>query len=109
MNDVLGENFNWFWNAWYMDFGYPDLGLELQENQIIIRRMGARALPLPVNLTVEYMDGISEVISKPMDIWKDGARQLVIVIENPAGVKSFSLDTENIPDIDHSNNYIKRN
>lgn len=109
INDVLGEDFNWFWNAWYLDFGYPDLGLELQDNQIIIKRMGARALPLPVNLTIDYKDGTSAVIHKSMDIWKDGTRQQVIEIENLARIKSLSLDTENVPDIDHSNNYIRRN
>jgi hypothetical protein len=106
MNDVLGENFNWFWNAWYMDFGYPDLGIELTDHQILVKRMGTRALPLPVNLTIDYTDGTSAMICKPMDIWKDGARQLVIEIEHPAMIKSLSLDTENVPDIDHSNNYL---
>jgi len=107
MNNVLDENYNWFWNAWYMDFGYPDLGIELVENPITVKRMGARALPLPVTLTIEYKDGTSVVISRPMDIWKDGARQIDIEIENPKDVESISLDTENIPDIDHSNNYIE--
>ncbi len=109
INDVLGENFNWFWNAWYMDFGYPDLGIEYFEDEITVRRMGARALPLPVNLTIEYKDGTSATIYKPMDIWKDGARQITINIDNPDGINSVSLDTDNVPDIDHSNNFIKIN
>ncbi|KPL17331.1 MAG: hypothetical protein AMS26_01310 [Bacteroides sp. SM23_62] len=106
MNDVLGENFNWFWNAWYMDFGYPDMGIELEGNHIIVKRIGARALPLPVSLTIEYNDGTSSTISEPMDIWKNGARRITIEIENPDGLKSVSLDVINVPDIDHSNNYI---
>lgn len=109
MNDALDENFNWFWNAWYMDFGYPDLGIELREIEIIVRRMGARALPLPVNLTIDYQDGTSATIHKPMNIWKDGVRQFAIQIEHTKAVKSVSLDTENVPDIDHSNNYIEIN
>jgi hypothetical protein len=106
MNDVLGENFNWFWNAWYMDFGYPDLGIEFTDNRICVKRMGARALPLPVTLTIDYKDGTSVEISKPMDIWKDGARQIDIKMEDPAKVKTIRLDTEHVPDIDHSNNMI---
>lgn len=107
MNDVLGENFNWFWNAWYMDFGYPDLGMELKEDQLLVKRMGARALPLPVKLTIEYKDGTSAVISRPMNIWKNGSRQLAIEIEDLPGIKSIILDMKNVPDIDHSNNYLK--
>ena len=109
MNDHLNENFNWFWNAWFMDFGYPDLGIEMQDNQAIIKRMGARALPLPVNLTIEYKDGTSTIISKSMDIWKDCAKQIAIEIEYLDKVKSVSLDDKRVPDINHSNNYIGLN
>jgi hypothetical protein len=106
MNDQLNEDFNWFWNAWFMDFGYPDLGIEMQDNQAIIKRMGARALPLPVKLTIEYIDGTSTIITKSMDIWKDGAKQIAIEIEYLDKVKSVSLDDKNVPDINQSNNYI---
>ena len=109
MNDVLDENFNWFWNAWFLDFGYPDLGIELQDNQAIIKRMGARALPLPVNLTIEYKDGTSTTISKSMNIWKNGGKQVTIEIENLENVKSISLDDKSVPDINHGNNYIEIN
>jgi aminopeptidase N len=106
MNDLLGENFNWFWNAWYMDFGYPDLGIEYKENLISVKRMGARALPLPVTLNVVHIDGTSLEIHRPMDIWKDGTRHIDIEMENPEGVHAVSLDTKNVPDIDPSNNHI---
>ena len=106
MNDMLGENFNWFWNAWYMDFGYPDLGIEFIGDRITVKRMGARALPLPVTLTVDYADGTSTVIARSMNIWKDGARQIDLEIENPENIRAISLDTKNVPDIDNSNNYL---
>jgi hypothetical protein len=106
MNDVLDENFNWFWNAWYMDFGYPDLGIALDGHQLIVRRVGGRALPLPINLTIEYKNGTSTCLSRPMDIWRNGARAVSIEIEDPDGVKSIMLHTENVPDIDHGNNYL---
>ncbi|MBA7576656.1 hypothetical protein ES708_18497 [subsurface metagenome] len=107
MNDVLKENYNWFWNTWFMDFGYPDLGIEMQDNQVIVKRMGARALPLPVNLTIEYKDGTSTTISKSMNIWKNGGKQVTIEIENLENIKSISLDENSVPDINHGNNYIE--
>jgi len=109
MNDVLSENFNWFWNTWFMDFGYPDLGIEMHDNQILVKRVGSRALPLPVNIHIKYENGTSTRISKPMDIWKDGARQITIEIDNPDGIIYVNLDTDNVPDIDHSNNLIEIN
>jgi hypothetical protein len=109
MNDVLNENYNWFWNAWFLDSGYPDLGIEMNDNSIIVKRMGARALPLPIHLTIEYLNGTSFTITKTMDIWKRGQKQINIEIENFNNVKSVSLDSEKVPDIDHSNNYIEIN
>ena len=107
MNDVLNKNYNWFWNAWFLDFGYPDLGIEVNENNITVKRMGTRALPLPIHLTLEYLNGTSLNIIKSMDIWKGGEKQICIDIQNFSNVKSVSLDYANVPDIDHSNNYIE--
>ena len=106
MNDVLGENYNWFWKAWFFDLGYPDLGLELKKNSIIVKRVGAGSLPLPVKLIVEMQDGSIKTIEKSMDIWKDGKKKITIEIEDFGNVKSIRLDTESVPDIDYSNNYI---
>ena len=107
MNDVLKENYNWFWNAWFMEFGYPDLGIEVQDNQVIVKRVGEKALPVPVNLNIEYKDGTSVSISKSMNVWKNGEKQIKINIENFNKVKSIKINTDNIPDIDVSNNYIE--
>ena len=107
MNDVLKENYNWFWNAWFMDFGYPDLGIEMQDNQVIVNRVGARALPLPISLTIKYKDGTSTTISQSMNIWKNGEKQVTIEIENLENVKSIRIDDNSIPDINHGNNYIE--
>lgn len=109
MNNVLNENFNWFWNAWFLDFGYPDLGIEMHDNNIIVKRMNARALPLPIHLTIEYLNGTSLTITKSMDIWKSGQKQINIEIKDFSNVKSVSLDYINVPDIDHSNNYLEIN
>ncbi|MFC1732551.1 M1 family metallopeptidase [candidate division KSB1 bacterium] len=107
MNDVLNENFNWFWNAWFLDSGTPDLGIELKENHIIVKRMGTKALPLPIHVSIEYLNGTSLNITKSMDIWKSGEKQISIEIQDFSNVKSVSLDYESVPDIDHSNNYIE--
>jgi hypothetical protein len=105
-NDVLGENYNWFWKAWFFDLGYPDLGLEVNGNTAIVKRVGTGSLPLPVTLTIEYKDGSVKTIKKSMDVWKEGANQIEIELENASEIKEISLDVINVPDIDHSNNII---
>jgi aminopeptidase N len=108
-NDVLDENYNWYWNTWFLDFGYPDMGIEKQDKNIVVKRMGPRALPLPINLTVKYVDGTSSTVTRPMDIWKSGERQIRLEIGDLSKIKSVILDYSEVPDIDHSNNYIEIN
>ena len=105
MNNVLGENYNWFWQAWFFELGYPDLGLELEKDGVIVNRIGA--LPLPVKLKIIRKDGVTETLTRTLDNWMDGERQIYIEIEDIESVKSIQLDHEEVPDIDHSNNYIE--
>jgi hypothetical protein len=107
MNDVLEDDFNWFWSAWFFSYGYPDLGLERTDNEsIVVRRVGGGSLPVPVKLHIKYGDGTEKLILKPMSIWKDGAKSVEIKLERFRDIASISLDTETVPDIDKSNNSI---
>jgi len=108
-NDALGENYNWFWNAWFFDYGYPDLGINLEGDQLIIERLGVGSLPVPVKLNIEYTDGTTEEIYKPMDIWKNGEKEITLQLEKSSGIKSVWLDTHTVPDIDERNNRIDLN
>lgn len=109
MNRSLGENYNWFWNAWFFDRGYADLAIELQDDRFLVKRMGTGSLPLPVNLTIEYEDGSTVEIRKSMAIWKDGATEYTITPEDFSSVKSAELDTKYTPDINHDNNVVEIN
>lgn len=109
MNNALDENYNWFWKAWFFDLGYPDLGLEVEKNNIIVKRVGVGSLPLPVKLIVEMQDGSIKTFERSMDIWNGGEKKITIEIEDFNNAKSIRLDTESVPDIDYSNNYIKMN
>jgi hypothetical protein len=104
INDVLGENFNWFWKAWFFDFGYPDLALEMKGDQLVVKRVGEGSLPLPVKLIVENKDGSTSLISKSMKVWKNGEKEIKIKLENKNNIKSIRIDPVSIPDIDKSNN-----
>ena len=107
INDVLEENYNWYWQPWYFEIGYCDLGIELQEKVVSVRNVGG--YPLPIELIVEYTDGTSKSITKSMDVWKKGEKQILIKVENFEKVKSICLDDKSVPDINHSNNYIEIN
>jgi aminopeptidase N len=106
-NDALGENFNWFWKAWFFDFGYPDLALETKDDQLMVKRVGAGSLPLPVKLIVENRDGSTSIITKSMKVWKNGEKEIRVELENKNNIKSIRIDPVSIPDIDKSNNRLQ--
>ena len=106
MNNALNENYNWFWKAWFFDFAYPDLGLKRNKNVLTVERVGADALPVPVNLIVTYKDGTSDKISKSMKVWKDGAKEIGLKLNDIDKIESVRVDTESVPDINDANNSI---
>ena len=108
MNDVLEENFNWFWEAWFFAYGYPDLGLERTDHESVrVRRIGGGALPLPVILHITYADGTEKTIQRSMRVWKDGADSIEVELENFGDITEISLDTESVPDVNPGNNSLK--
>ena len=108
-NDVLGENYNWFWKSWFFELGYPDLAVELEKDKIIVKRVGVGSLPLPVKLIVEYKDGSTEKIEKSMKVWKNGDTQISIDVKNSDKIKLVKIDDTNLPDINKSNNKFEVN
>jgi len=108
-NNVLEENYNWFWKAWFFDQGYPDLGVRLDGNHIVVECKGVGSLPLPVKLYLEMADGSAKTIERSMDVWKGGERKINIEYNDLDNVKVIRLDTASVPDIDHTNNYVEVN
>ena len=68
--DVSGQDLDWFWKAWYMEFGYPDLALrKLEEGKVSVVNRGQK--PVPVELVVNYVDGSTDTLTESITIWKD--------------------------------------
>ena len=110
MNDVLNDDFNWFWDAWFFSYGYPDLALELTgSDSVLVRRVGRGSLPLPVKLHIQYSDGTEKVVDRSMEVWKNGAGSIEIKLDRFEDIKEISLDTETVPDINPKNNSIVMN
>ncbi len=108
-NELSGQNLNWFWKAWFFDWGYPDLGVQTVQHEdvsnrdvIFIEKKGA--IPVPVHLEISYTDGSTESIHKSAEIWRAG--NLVVPINAAVGkkVSKVSLGDRNIPDTSSKNN-----
>jgi hypothetical protein len=106
-NDVSGEDLNWFWQKWFFEKGYPDLGIsEVKAGggkvRILIRSIGS--YPVPVELSLEAPDGRTEKISETVSIWKDGVKEKWIEADISFDPVLIRLGASWIPDSNPADN-----
>jgi aminopeptidase N len=103
-NDVSGEDLSWFWQPWFFEFGYPDLGIkEVRENnEVVIEKVGN--IPIPISLYYISENNQSEKFYFNTATWKDGKSEFVVKLSPDLKIKSLELGNEHIPDVDLENN-----
>jgi hypothetical protein len=94
VNDVAGQNLNWFWNAWFFTNSYIDLGIASARKTasgyaVTLNNVGG--MPAPVNLEIEYADGSKETRHQTPSIWKANIRQATVTVATSKPVKSIGL------------------
>jgi len=107
INTACGVNLNWFWNNWFFNKGIPDLAIGAVSHTgknytINIKNLGTEVVP--VHLTVWYVDGSSEVISKSIACWASGLKTLRLKLVTQKQIKQLVLGTAFDADVDKSNN-----
>lgn len=101
MESLSNRDLSWFIIPWYYDFNTPDLGLTGikiidDEAYVVIENKGG--LPLPVNLTIQKIDGSLEKVFKGPLIWEKDT-VVKIHLGNPADIDQVSLDYQSVPDV----------
>ena len=94
LNDVSGQNLNWFWNAWYFSNSYIDLGIASATEDgagytLTLDNMGG--MPAPVDLVVTYADGTTETVHETPAIWAPNVARATVQIAAKKPVKSIAL------------------
>ncbi|MDT7829426.1 M1 family metallopeptidase [Pricia sp. S334] len=106
MNNVAGENLEWFWKGWFYGTGTIDLGIENvvpYQGDYVIILSNKGDLPMPVKMSVGYEDDTSEIIELPVEIWERG-NDWNYLLETDKRVKTVELDPDKIvPDVNFSN------
>ncbi len=101
--EVSGKDLSWFWNPWFFEFGYPDLGLtEVQEGMITVKKLGNK--PVPVELSIFYADGTHEKIKKSITVWETGRTELQIKTERKELPEKVLLNSL-LPDVKEFDNF----
>jgi hypothetical protein len=102
-NEVAGENLEWFWEPWFFETGYPDLGIKgiSEDNQLIIQKIGN--LPVPAEIIYETEDGKHGQITYPASVWADHS-EIIISLPSDQSIRSIKLGGDLIPDLNPDNN-----
>jgi hypothetical protein len=106
-NDVSEENLNWFFQSWFVEFGYPDLGIsgivdENKSQMIEIKNIGG--MPFPSELEIVTMEKGSIKIEIDARVWKNNNKSFLVPLPENIHPVKFVLNTENYPDSNLENN-----
>src|ERR1700680_732295 len=107
VNDVTGQNLNWFWNSWYFSNNYIDLavgGVEKTGNgyTVVVNNIGG--MPAPVDLEAHYADGSNEIIHETSAIWATDPKRATVTISTGKSLQSLVLNGGIWMDADSTNN-----
>lgn len=111
MNDAAGEDLNWFFQPWFFTTDKLDQAVEsvkyLKEspaNGALITLINKEKMAMPVDLKVTQVNGKTEIIHLPVNIWQRNWKW-TFVYPSTSAIKSVEIDPEmQLPDVDRKNN-----
>ncbi|GAB4310648.1 MAG: M1 family metallopeptidase [Bacteroidales bacterium] len=98
---VAGKNLDWFWQPWFCSYGYPDLALETDNDEVHLVMKGNYPVPAVVKYTGN--DGKEYQLDIPASVWEESDIFLLSFPQNTLPEKIW-LDTTLVPDINPDNN-----
>jgi hypothetical protein len=111
IQNQYGEDLDWFWIPWFQSTGYPDLkiiSVQLNDTSLNIEIKRVGNLPVPIDLFLKYEDGLTDVFSTKVDVWKDDKKNHVVIckLKENVKLKSIELNTNYIPDSNRTGNTV---
>lgn len=106
IENVTGENLNWFWKHWFYTNENIDLAIEAVNpvGTDYLLTFINKGFPFPLKFEVTYEDGSKERKELPVEIWQRGNRW-IFLLQTDKKPKRIEIDPERIvSDIDLSNN-----
>jgi len=112
-NNATGKNLNWFWQNWFFDRVYPDLGITAvtqkdNNTKIVITNKGG--LPVPVYITIVFANKHVWAVHYGADIWEDGKKEISIEQKDLPKIRGILLGNDHVPDkYEKDNKWSKKN
>jgi hypothetical protein len=103
MRDASGMDLDWFWRDWVFTTARLDQAVDsIGTEKVHLSNRGSMSLPLELEIT--YVDGSSERVKLPVEMWNQGTR-FAYRIRPGKAVRKVVVDPRRIlPDVDRSNN-----
>jgi hypothetical protein len=107
MENVAGENLSWFWRTWFYGNGNIDIALDgvyPYQGSYLLVLANKGEVPMPVKMKVTYVDGTTEMVELPVEIWQRGDSWNHLLTTGSKEVEKIEIDPNKItPDINGSN------
>jgi hypothetical protein len=106
-NEAAKEDLSWFWDPWFFDQAYPDLGIDtviVKDGKANVHITLEGKIPTSVQLTFKFRDGYEKVIFKNCSVWRSDDDAWFEIPLDGKKLKSVSLGSKNIPDVIPDNN-----
>jgi hypothetical protein len=106
MENVAGENLDWFWKGWF--YGTENIDLAINNvmpyaGNYVFMLANRGGIPMPVKMEITYQDGSTERITLPVEIWQRG-NEWNYLHKTDKQVQKVEIDPDKIlPDVNSSN------
>lgn len=111
MENVSGEELNWFWRGWFFNKWKVDQAVKgvkyvdgnfAKGANITVENIGQ--LPMPTTVQVKFKDGSTQIVKIPVEVWKRN-KTWTFRVNSTKEIETVTIDPENkIPDSDLKNN-----
>jgi len=111
MENVSGEELNWFWRGWFINKWKVDQSIKNVKYvngdakygaQITVENIGQ--LPMPTTVQVKFKDGTEQIVKLPIEVWKRN-KEWTFKLNSTKEIEQVQLDPNSqIPDVNSQNN-----
>ncbi|MBC7448297.1 MAG: M1 family metallopeptidase [Hymenobacteraceae bacterium] len=111
MNAGAGQDLTWFWRRWFYEGGVPDLAIAGVEQTVAVAGTATVQIeakgtkPVPIDLTITFADGTTQIIHRTIAVWADPATTRVAVpVTGTQAIKSIKLGSLYVADVNPADN-----
>ncbi|MCE4067487.1 M1 family metallopeptidase [Chryseobacterium gleum] len=111
MENVSGEELNWFWRGWFFNKWKIDQSVKNVQYvngdfkngvQITVENIGQ--LPMPTTVQIRFKDGAAQIVKIPVEVWKRNT-EWTFKVDSKKEIDEVKLDPDSVvPDVNLENN-----